>query len=78
MLAQLLEREGAIVRVAPHEALQSAGLRDSDLGEPAVVVFSYMNADSLAHARFLVRRVRRRFPNAKIIVGFWTFPEHEG
>ena len=42
-----------------------------------VVVLSYMNADSLAHARFLVRRLRRRSPDAAIIVGFWTFtPEH--
>jgi hypothetical protein len=75
MLAQLLERAGAIAGVAPHEALQSAGLREADLGEPTVVVLSYMNADSLAHARFLVRRMRRRFPNAKIITGFWTFPD---
>jgi hypothetical protein len=74
MLAQLLERHGSIVRLVAHEALQSATLRESEFGEPAVVVLSYMNADSLAHARFLVRRVRRRFPAARIIVGFWDFP----
>jgi hypothetical protein len=32
-----------------------------------------MNADSLAHARFLVRRLRRRLPRTKIVLGFWTF-----
>jgi hypothetical protein len=75
MLAQLLEREGAVARVIPHDALQSASLREIDLGAPSVVVLSYMNPDSLAHARFLVRRVRRRLPEAKIVIGFWTFPE---
>ena len=74
MLAQLLEREGAIVRNIPHEALQSATLREADLGTPSAIVLSYMNSNSLAHARFLVRRVRRRFPDAAIILGFWTFP----
>ena len=77
MLAQLLERQGAVARVVPHEALQSASLREIDLGKPAVVVLSYMNPDSLAHARFLVRRVRRRLPEAKIVIGFWTFPPEE-
>ena len=73
MLAQLLEREGASVRLLAHHALQSTGLRDLDIGEPDVVVISYMNADSLAHARFSVRRLRRRLPTARIIVGLWTF-----
>ena len=64
--------------VSPHESLQTAGLREIDLGEPAVVVLSYMNSDSLAHARFLVRRLRRRLPEAKIIVGFWDVPGGRG
>jgi len=74
MLAALLERHGAEVRLLPHESLQTAQLRETDLGEPSIVMLSYMNADSLAHARFLVRRVRRRWPEAKVVVGFWTFP----
>jgi hypothetical protein len=37
------------------------------------VVLSYVNPESLAHARFLVRRLRRRLPKARFIVGFWTF-----
>ena len=79
MLAQLLERKGASVRLLPHDAVESAGLRDIDLGDPAAVVLSYLNDDSLAHARFLVRRLRRRLPNARIIVGLWMFaPEDAG
>ena len=71
MLAALLERRGAEVRASPARVDAdgdscarpiSANLRSS--------VLSYMNADSLAHARFLVRRVRRRWPKTKVIVGF--------
>jgi hypothetical protein len=77
MLAQLLERRGADVGTLPHECLQSAKFRALDLDGVTCVVLSYMNADSLAHARFMVRRLRRRLPDATIIVGFWTFPPEE-
>lgn len=73
MLADILTRRGANTRILPCEALQSARLRELDLGDPGVVVVSYLNPDSLAHARFLIRRLRRRLPRARIIVGFWTF-----
>ena len=76
-LTQLLERHGADVRLVAHESLQTAALRETELGQPAAVVLSYLNSDSLAHARFLVRRFRRRLPEAKIIVGLWTFEEQE-
>jgi predicted PurR-regulated permease PerM len=79
MLAELLERHGANVRLLPHESLRTAQLRETDLGQPAVVILSYMNSDSLAHARFMARRVRRRWPDAKIMLGLWTFrPEERG
>ena len=48
--------------------MHSARLGELDVGEVAVVVLSYMNADSFAHARFLVRRLRRRFRKAIVIV----------
>jgi predicted PurR-regulated permease PerM len=77
MLSHLLERRGANARTVPCASLQSARLRELDVGDVAVVVLSYMNPDSLAHARFLIRRLRRRFPGASIIVGFWTFTPEE-
>jgi hypothetical protein len=73
MLGQLLERLGTDVHILPAESLQSARLRDVDIAAPRIVVLSYMNPESLAHARFLVRRVRRRFPEAAIMVGLWTY-----
>ena len=76
-LGQLLEHHGVDVRLLPFRLLQSARLREVDAGNPAVVILSYMNSDSLAHARFLVRRLRRRLPEATIIAGFWGFPAEE-
>ena len=77
MLGQLLERHDASVNVVSHEALQSARLRDIDLGDPSVVAISYLNSDSLAHARFLVRRLRRRLPKSMILLCFWGYPATE-
>jgi methylmalonyl-CoA mutase cobalamin-binding subunit len=77
ILAQLLEREGLTVRELTAEDLPTAKLRGHDLSDVAVIVLSYMNADSLAHARFLVRRLRRRAPDAVIVVGFWTLPPED-
>jgi hypothetical protein len=77
MLATLLERRGAEVRVLSHDSMQTARLRETDLNQPAVVILSYMNADSLAHARFLARRVRRRWPKTKVILGFWASPTED-
>jgi predicted PurR-regulated permease PerM/methylmalonyl-CoA mutase cobalamin-binding subunit len=77
VLAQLLERRGADVKLVGHESLQTAALRNLDPGNPSAVVLSYLNADSLAHARFLVRRLRRRLPDATIVVGFWNLEEED-
>jgi len=77
MLAQLLEQHGGQARVLSHQSLQAARLSEVDVGDPAVIALSYMNADSLAHARFVVRRLRRRFPEARIVIGFWKFPPEE-
>jgi hypothetical protein len=38
---------------------------------------SYLEPGSFNNARYLVRRLRRRLPQAKIVGGFWTLTEHE-
>lgn len=77
MLAQLLERRGAEAKLVEHESLQTAALREADLDAPRLVFLSYLNADSFAHARFLVRRLRRRLPGATFVVGFWNLDPAE-
>jgi hypothetical protein len=45
--------------------------------EASVVCLSLISTSSPARARFLVRRIRRRAPRARILVGFWGSPIRE-
>jgi hypothetical protein len=38
---------------------------------------SYLEPGSFTNARYLVRRLRRRLPRAKIVAGFWTLGAQE-
>lgn len=74
--AQLLERAGIGARTAPFEALASKTYGSLELDGVRLVCISFMNAGSLAHARFLVRRLRRR-TNAPIMVCFWSMAQED-
>lgn len=76
MLGQLVERGGIGVRRATFDAVASAHYASLDLDGVRMICLSYMNADSLAHARYLVRRLRRR-TEAPILVGFWSMEREE-
>jgi hypothetical protein len=56
--------------------MASANYASLDLDGVRMICLSYMNADSLAHARYLVRRLRRR-TDAPILVGFWSMGKEE-
>ena len=45
--------------------------------EASLVCLSLISTSSPARARFLVRRIRRRAPRARILVGFWASPTRE-
>src|SRR4029078_1028750 len=47
-------------------------LRSLDTTGVAMVCVSYLDSQGLTHARYLVRRLRRTVPQAKILVGFCT------
>jgi hypothetical protein len=73
MLVQLLEKRGIGARVVPCEAIAAANLPQLDLEGVRLIVLSYVGAESYSHARYVVRRLRRRFGGA-IHAGFWTLP----
>lgn len=76
IVAQLLERRGLSTRVVPFESITTGTYASLDLRGVQVICLSYMNPDSIAHARYTVRRLRRR-TNVPIIVGFWSVdPAH--
>jgi methylmalonyl-CoA mutase cobalamin-binding subunit len=75
MLGQLLEKQGIAVRVVPSDAVTTENIFRLDVTDVDMVCLSYLEAGGFTNARYLVRRLRRRLPNAQILVGFWTLTE---
>jgi hypothetical protein len=77
MLAQLLEKRGIGARVVSSEGVSVANLFRLDVTGVQMACLSYLEPGSFTNARYLVRRLRRRLPQAKIIDGFWTLTAQE-
>ncbi|MFE1597910.1 AI-2E family transporter [Methylobacterium sp. ID0610] len=72
MLSQILEKNGIGTRVVPFGAVSRSRIADLDAGEARMVCISYLEISGTpAHLRYLVQRVRRRLPQARILVGLW-------
>lgn len=76
MLGHMFERCGVGTRLVSFDANALATYAGLDLRGVRVICLSYMNAGSLAHARYLVRRLRRR-TDARILLGFWSLDPAE-
>src|SRR3546814_10758535 len=74
--SDLLERFGVGSRLVSFDANAFSTYAGLDLRGVRVICLSYMNAGSLAHARYLVRRLRRR-TDARILIGFWSLDPEE-
>jgi len=77
MLAQLLEKHGIGARVVPSEAVSVANLVRLEVTGVQVACLSNLEPGNFTNARYLVRRLRRRLPQAKIVAGFWTLAAQE-
>jgi predicted PurR-regulated permease PerM len=72
MTAQILAKHGLPSRLAQHEAVARAALLALDMQDVFLIVVSYMEATgSPAHLRSLIRRLRRRAPDAGLILALW-------
>lgn len=71
ILAQVLERCGVGSRVVSYEALATTTYANLDMSGVRAVFLSYLNPDSIAHARYAIRRLRRR-TGVPIAVGLWS------
>jgi predicted PurR-regulated permease PerM len=77
MLAQLLGKHGLNAWTMPHESVSREHIAELDAGGVAMLCLTYLElAGSPAYLRFLLRRVRQRFPSQPILVGIWP-PEDE-
>ena len=71
MLAQLLGKHGIAARIEGAEALSMTRVGGLETGGVAMICLSYLDAGSAVHLRYAIRRLRRRQPDATILVGIW-------
>jgi predicted PurR-regulated permease PerM len=71
MLAQLLAKHGLRARVEGVEAIASTSIFRLETKGVAMVCVSYLDTTSPAHMRYTIRRLRRRLPGARILLGCW-------
>jgi len=78
LLVHLLRAEHSVdtADALPAEALTSDRYR-SALERASVICLSLVSTNSPVRARYLVRRLCRRAPHAKILVGFWRIDPAE-
>jgi predicted PurR-regulated permease PerM len=77
MLAQLIGKHGIGARVVPARAVLPANLFRLDSTGVMMVCLSYLEPSSFASARYVVRRLRQKLPQAKIVLGLWAQGETE-
>jgi hypothetical protein len=72
LFSQLSNAHGLAARVEPAEALSTTNIVRLDSAGVAIICLSYLDASSPAHMRYSVRRLRRKFPTAGIMLGCWA------
>jgi predicted PurR-regulated permease PerM len=77
MLAQLLQKQGIGACIVPSREVLAANIAHFDIAGAQMACLSYLEAGGLTHARYLVRRLRRRLPNVKILLGLWTLSDEQ-
>jgi predicted PurR-regulated permease PerM len=77
MLAQVVAVQGAHSRRAGFSDLKPVNLRALDLAGVETVVIGFLNPQSLRHAHFTVRRIRRVAPAVRVGVVIWSGREPE-
>lgn len=71
MLVQLLQKHGIGARVISSHEASPANIVRLEPGGVKVVCLAYLEPAGFANTRYLVRRVRRRLPQARIVLGLW-------
>jgi len=72
MFAQLCNAHGLVARVEAPEALSTANIFRLETNGVALVCLSYLDTTNPAHMRYAVRRLRRKLPRARIMIGCWA------
>jgi predicted PurR-regulated permease PerM len=76
MLAQVLTAHGAAARLIKAQALAAGNIGQFDFEDLHSVVIGYLNGDSVVHARYMVRRIKRARKALRVGVAFWLPAEY--
>jgi uncharacterized ferredoxin-like protein len=72
LLVHLLEKNGLKARFAPKGGGSDSFVHQMiDMGDAKTVCLSYLDSANVNRARYILRRLRRRNPEAVAIIGFW-------
>jgi predicted PurR-regulated permease PerM len=74
MLVQLLEQRGIAARSAPASSLVPDAISKLELAGVEVLALSFLHPTPQPYARYACRRLRRRAPHVKLVVGCWNLP----
>lgn len=75
MLAHALVLEGINAEYRPAVTVSAAAIAKLDLGQTNTVCLSFFTASPALPARHLCRRLRRRWPELRIVLALWNAPE---
>jgi predicted PurR-regulated permease PerM/GAF domain-containing protein len=78
MLAHELDSRGIGARCVEPSAVTHETIGDLDLAGVEVVTLLYLNPMPQAYARFVCRRLKRRLPRLKIVLGAWNLAPEAG
>jgi hypothetical protein len=71
LLVHLLERRGIGARTISASEASAANIQELDGSGVRLICLSHLESTSGAHAHYLLRRLRRRIPEAQAIAGLW-------
>jgi hypothetical protein len=72
ILATLLAKHGVGADSASWRSVSAAGLPHIDFKNVQILCLSCLSSQFSSHLKFLIRRLRRKYPRTTIIAGFWS------
>jgi hypothetical protein len=78
LLADLLNKHAIGTRVVPHAEVLPTNIERLEDDGVRFIALCYLEPANFTNARYLVRRLKRRFPHARLMVGFWGMEADDG
>jgi predicted PurR-regulated permease PerM len=74
LLKHLLVQSGSRAQLGPVQGLKGTASLAPAGDAPELIFVSYVGTARVSHVRFMVSRLRRRYPHAKIFLAVWRMP----